>query len=146
MVETLGPALFSTPDIIRRVSGSGNEMKNPDNPVGLASSTTLSTTVPTETVGSSPSATTAQPQQMIQEPMDTSINVNDSINDSLMSKLDATDASMLSETLENDKLDGKSSMIDLFQPAFDSGIVNYVVTKYLFNLSKFFLTLKIIEN
>lgn len=134
VVEALGPALFSTPDIIRRV-GSTTESKVPDSPpvsiptmllVG-SSSTSTSTTVVTTARNlptiSTPSTCMPVPSTSLtttlNEPMGTSLSVNDSDN-AHPPKLD-TGATILSETLEHDKVDSKTAIAELLQPALDSG-------------------------
>ena len=141
VVEALGPALFSTPDIIRRV-GSTHEPKLPDISVTTAATSTMLTTISHNTSINPPAITTAvnvtttstssastsmlpmNVPNMLDEPMDTSTSANTSVDGTIGSKF-ASDASILSDTLGDDKIDSKVSIAELLQPALDSG-------KYIF--------------
>lgn len=139
VVEALGPALFSTPDIIRRVGST--ESKIPESPVATTpttpspgvSNTSISAPVVSavdDSTVTTPSSSTAIPsmdvQSILDEPMETNISANDSTDDALVSKIDAN-ISILSESLEDDKIDSKTAIAELLQPALDSGKYNNTI-------------------
>lgn len=122
VVEPLGPALFSTPDIIRRV-GSTGESKISEGSVA----TTPTITPVMDSVddvfsvqNTSGSATTPTDAVMISDqPIESNMSVDDSANNTFETKLNS-DISMLSESLE-DKIDEKVGLAELLQPALDAG-------------------------
>ncbi|XP_008203229.1 uncharacterized protein LOC100679883 isoform X2 [Nasonia vitripennis] len=131
VVEALGPALFSTPDIIRRVGST--ESKVPDSPV-TTTPTNLSAVINNANISTpgvstasiptvaTPSLSTAispiNAAGILHEPMDTNISATDSTNDGL-ARLD-TNASLLPESLEDDKMDSKAAIAELLQPALEA--------------------------
>lgn len=138
VVEALGPALFSTPDIIRRVGST--ESKAPDSPVTTTPTTPSAvvnnTNITTPVVSAASIPTVATPSSsaaispmnatsILDEPMDTNISVTDSTNDSL-ARLDAN-TSILSEGLEDDKMDSKAAIAELLEPALDAGKYSVII-------------------
>lgn len=135
VVEALGPALFSTPDIIRRVGST--ESKVSDSPVTTTPTTSSAVvnnanintpvvseaSVPTAaTPSSSSTISSINAASTLHEPMDTNISATDSTNDDL-ARLD-NNVSLLPECLEDDKIDSKTAIAEFLQPALEASKCN----------------------
>ncbi|XP_058805626.1 death-inducer obliterator 1 isoform X2 [Phymastichus coffea] len=129
VVEALGPALFSTPDIIRRVGST--EIKASDSPVAHLTVASVSNTnvnasiVNTVTSVSTTLSTTnttlvsTTAGNILDGSIETNIITNNASNTTLSNKLD--DHSLLiPDNLVDDKIDDKTTIADLLQPALDS--------------------------
>lgn len=134
VVEALGPALFSTPDIIRRVGST--ETKAPDSPVTTSTAVSINNSSVNEPIVSSAAAvSTPSSSTVLTEPttvanilddsMENNVIANDSSNSTLTAKLD--DHSLIMPDNVDDKMDTKTAIAELLQPALDSGKYNYNV-------------------
>lgn len=92
VADTLGPALFSAPDIIRRV-GSNNDPKNTDNTV-----TSLIATIPSPTIACGIPKSSAQVTQIISP---TNVTTTSS-NITQSSDSEYTTKTLITNTLEED--------------------------------------------
>ncbi|XP_024940120.1 death-inducer obliterator 1 isoform X2 [Cephus cinctus] len=116
-LDALGPALFSTPDIIRRV-GSGGESKVPDSP--------LTPTTPTSSIGfvstanSSINVSTAQMTAMLSEHK---VGVVGSLDDSLLSdsQMETEDHSVGQTGSDEQKSEMKAPLAEELQSSLDPG-------------------------
>ncbi|XP_011503816.1 PREDICTED: death-inducer obliterator 1 [Ceratosolen solmsi marchali] len=131
IVEALGPALFSTPDIIRRV-GSAGETKVTENPIissaaissSIISNTSVSTPVMStatniSTISNSNLSTTISVINMLNDSTDTNVYNNNPINEAISTKYNANTL-ILTDSLVKDKVTSKVAIAEIIQPVANS--------------------------
>ncbi|XP_023316748.1 death-inducer obliterator 1 isoform X3 [Trichogramma pretiosum] len=128
VVDALGPALFSTPDIIRRV-GSNNDMKVSESFTSSVSTSSATSTVTNHlNTNSVTSTTSSEPTAAVNIPMETfnatnilkgqDMSLNDSENIGLPMKPNS--GSSISDPATNAPINEKMEITDLLQPTLDS--------------------------
>jgi hypothetical protein len=151
VVESLGPALFSTPDIIRRV-GSIGEIKSVENlpvtstaviPSSIISNTSVCTSVisasTNTSVNSSSNFSATIPSISVTnmlESVETNINNNGTLNETITTKYN--EDSILTESVENNKMIGKAVADLCCQPLMKSSKFVFIFKSRVFIYFVFF--------